>query len=386
MAWNEPGNGGNKDRDPWQNNNKDQGPPDLDDMFKKLSGKFGGMFGGKGGGNDVSTFGISIVVIIGLLIWGVSGFYTIKEAERGVVLRFGGYHETVLPGLHWNPKFIDEVIPVDVNSIRSLRGKGSMLTADENVVLVEMDVQYKVANPQQYLFSVTNADDSLSQALDSALRYVVGHTRMDSVLTTGRDAVRRDTWNKLEEITTPYNMGLEVIDVNFLPARPPVEVKDAFDDAIAAQEDEERFIREAEAYEREKEPTARGQVKRIEQEAIAYKEQVTLQAQGEVARFEALLPQYRAAPEVTRERLYIETMQEVLGSTSKVLMDGNGSNSMMYLPLDKLVEGAKSSAKGASNASSNSSPLSRDVGSTYNTDITINDQPVRSTRLRSGRE
>ncbi|MFO6423714.1 FtsH protease activity modulator HflK [Motilimonas sp. KMU-193] len=383
MAWNEPGNGGNKDRDPWQNNNKNQGPPDLDEVFKKLSGKFGGTFGGKGGGGDVSTFGITIVLIIGLLIWGVSGFYTIKEAEKGVVLRFGGYHETVLPGLHWNPKFIDEVIPVDVNTIRSLRGKGSMLTSDENVVEVEMDVQYKVANPQQYLFSVTNADDSLSQALDSALRYVVGHTVMDSVLTTGRDVVRRDTWSKLEEITTPYNMGLEIIDVNFLPARPPVDVKDAFDDAIAAQEDEERFIREAEAYEREKEPTARGQVKRIEQEAIAYKENVILQAQGEVARFEALLPQYRSAPEVTRERLYIETMQSVLGSTSKVLLDSQGSNSMMYLPLDKILEQSNQTRTSKPNNTTISQP---DVGSTYNTDITINDTPVRGTRIRSGRE
>ncbi|MCE0559194.1 MULTISPECIES: FtsH protease activity modulator HflK [unclassified Motilimonas] len=380
MAWNEPGNGGNKDRDPWQNNNKNQGPPDLDEVFKKLSGKFGGVFGGKGGGGDVSSFGIMIVVVIGLLIWGVSGFYTIKEAERGVVLRFGGYHETVLPGLQWNPKFIDQVIPVDVNTIRSLRGKGSMLTADENVVEVEMDVQYKVVDPKQYLFSVTNADDSLSQALDSALRYVVGHTQMNNVLTTGRDVVRKDTWNKLEEITEPYNMGLQVIDVNFLPARPPVEVKDAFDDAIAAQEDEERFIREAEAYEREKEPTARGQVKRIEQEAIAYKEQVTLQAQGEVARFEALLPQYRAAPEVTRERLYIETMQSVLSNTSKVLLDSQGSNSMMYLPLDKIMQQSKQTK------SVESMPSQSDVNSTYNTDITINDTPVRSTRIRSGRE
>ncbi|MCE2595168.1 FtsH protease activity modulator HflK [Motilimonas cestriensis] len=380
MAWNEPGNGGNKDRDPWQNNNKNQGPPDLDEVFKKLSGKFGGVFGGKGGGGDVSTFGIMIVVVIGLLIWGVSGFYTIKEAERGVVLRFGGYHETVLPGLQWNPKFIDRVIPVDVNTIRSLRGKGSMLTADENVVEVEMDVQYKVVDPKQYLFSVTNADDSLSQALDSALRYVVGHTQMNNVLTTGRDVVRKDTWNKLEEITGPYNMGLQVIDVNFLPARPPVEVKDAFDDAIAAQEDEERFIREAEAYEREKEPTARGQVKRIEQEAIAYKEQVTLQAQGEVARFEALLPQYRAAPEVTRERLYIETMQSVLSNTSKVLLDSQGSNSMMYLPLDKIMQQSKQTK------STESMTLPSGVSSTYNTDVTINETPVRGTRIRSGRE
>lgn len=336
MAWNEPGNNG-KDRDPWGNNGKNQGPPDLDEMLRKVSRRFGGLLGGGKSGGDVGKFGLSIALVVAVVVWVVSGFYTIREAERGVVLRFGEYSHNVDPGLRWKPTFIDRVIPVDVESVRSLPASGFMLTQDENVVRVEMDVQYRVVDPEQYLFSVTNADESLSQATDSALRYVVGHTRMDDVLTTGREKVRQETWQVIDSIIEPYQMGLQIVDVNFLPARPPEEVKDAFDDAISAQEDEQRFIREAEAYAREVEPKARGQVKRLEQEAEAYKSQIVLKAKGEVARFNELLPQYQAAPELTRDRIYLETMEELYQQANKVVVDmPAGNNSMIYLPLDKL--------------------------------------------------
>ncbi len=342
MAWNEPGNNG-KDRDPWGNNGKNQGPPDLDDLFKNLSRRLGGLLGGGNrSGGEFSRVGLSVAVAVGVVVWVVSGFYTIKEAERGVVLRFGEYSHIVEPGLRWKPTFIDKVIPVDVESVRSLPASGFMLTQDENVVRVEMDVQYRVVDPKAYLFSVTNADESLRQATDSALRYVVGHNSMDDILTTGRERVRSETREGLEQIIEPYQMGLQVVDVNFLPARPPEEVKDAFDDAIAAQEDEQRFIREAEAYAREVEPKARGQVKRLEQEAEGYKSQVVLKAKGEVARFNELLPQYLAAPELTRQRIYIETMEEIYQNANKVLVDlPQGNNSMIYLPLDKLGSGSK---------------------------------------------
>ena len=336
MAWNEPGNNG-KDRDPWGNNGKNQGPPDLDEMLRKVSRRFGGLFGGGKSGGDVGKFGLSIALVVAVVVWVVSGFYTIREAERGVVLRFGEYSHNVDPGLRWKPTFIDRVIPVDVESVRSLPASGFMLTQDENVVRVEMDVQYRVVDPEQYLFSVTNADERLSQATDSALRYVVGHTKMDDVLTTGREKVRQETWQVIDGIIEPYQMGLQIVDVNFLPARPPEEVKDAFDDAISAQEDEQRFIREAEAYAREVEPKARGQVKRLEQEAEGYKSQIVLKAKGEVARFNELLPQYQSAPELTRERIYLETMEELYQQANKVLVDmPAGNNSMIYLPLDKL--------------------------------------------------
>lgn len=342
MAWNQPGNGGNNDRDPWKNQGgKDQGPPDLDEALRKLFAKFG--FGGKkrggsGGSSGVPAKGIGIIAIIAVIIWFIAGFYTVKEADRGVVLRFGNFHTLVESGLHWRPVFIDTVEHVDVNNIRSDSTEGFMLTQDENVVVVQLDVQYRVVDPRSYLFNVVNADSVLSKATDSALRYVVGHTTMDEVLTRGREDVRARTLDLLERTVQPYEMGLQIVDINLLPARPPEAVKDAFDDAIAAQEDEERFIREAEAYAREVEPLARGQVRRMLQEAQAYKEQVTLEAQGEVARFQELLPEYQQAPEVTRERIYLDTLQELYKKTPKVLVDVEGSNNMMYLPLDKILE------------------------------------------------
>ena len=339
MAWNEPGNSG-KDRDPWGNKGKNQTSPDLDKVLRNFLQKLSALLGGRRPGGDVGGLGISLVLMVAVVAWVISGFYTIREAERGVVLRFGKFYQSVEPGLRWKATFIDQVIPVDVESVRSLPAAGFVLTQDENVVRVEMDVQYRVSDARKYLFSVTNADDSLSQATDSALRYVVGHTTMDEVLTRGREKVRQDTWQELEKTIEPYDMGITVVDVNFLPARPPEEVKDAFDDAISAQEDEERFIREAEAYAREVEPKARGQVKRLEEEAQGYKQQIVLKATGEVARFNEMLPQYLAAPQLTRERIYLDTMEEIYSKVNKVVVDlPEGTNSMIYLPLDKLVSG-----------------------------------------------
>ncbi len=346
MAWNEPG--GNKNNDPWKNRDKrDQGPPDLDDVFKNLFGKFSKMGGGNGGGSGKSMGKLGVSLLVGLLvvIWFVSGFYTIKEAERGVVLRFGEFYTEVEPGLRWKPTFVDSVIPVDVQSIRDLDSSGSMLTEDENVVRVQMEMQYRVFDPYRWNFSVISPESTLSQALDSAIRYVVGHSEMDDVLTDGREVTRQRVWEELQSILEPYDMGVSIIDMNFRDARPPEEVKDAFDDAIAAQEDEQRFIREAEAYAREIEPRARGRANRLNEEAQAYKEQVILEAQGEIARFDELLPQYESAPEVTRDRIYIETMETVFGNTSKILVDTKGGNNMMYLPLDKIMERRNASSR-----------------------------------------
>ena len=351
MAWNEPGD---KNNDPWKNRGgRDQGPPDLDDVFKNLFGKLGKMGGGgDGGGSGKKLGGIGAAFLIGLLaiVYFVSGFYTIREAESGVVLRFGEYNSLVEPGLRWKPTFVDSVIPVDVQSIRYQSSSGSMLTEDENLVSVQMEVQYRVVDPYRWTFAVTSPETSLSQALDSAIRYVVGHSAMDDVLTDGREVTRQRVWEELEGILEPYNIGVAIVDMNFKDARPPEQVKDAFDDAIAAQEDEQRFIREAEAYAREIEPRARGQVNRMNEEAQAYKERVTLEAQGEVARFEELLPQYEKAPEVTRQRIYLETMEQVFSSTSKIMVDsGDGGNNIMYLPLDKMMQ----------NQGTNSSTLDR---------------------------
>ena len=326
------------------NKNQEQSPPDIEEVFNNLLKKLGGG-NKKGGSNNTSpnipSFNLGkilpIAAVIGGIIWGASGFYTIKEAERGVTLRFGEFHSIVQPGLNWKPTFIDKVIPVNVEQVRELKTQGAMLTKDENMVKVEMTVQYRVQNPEKYLFSVSNADNSLGQATDSALRYVIGHMTMNDVLTTGRAVVREDTWKALNDIIKPYDMGLEVIDVNFQSARPPEEVKDAFDDAIKAQEDEQRYIREAEAYAREKEPIARGDAQRIVEEATAYKDRVVLDAQGEVERLQRLLPEFKAAPDLLKERLYIQTMEKVMANTPKVMLDGNNGNNLTVLPLEQLM-------------------------------------------------
>jgi membrane protease subunit HflK len=353
MAWNEPGN---KGKDPWGNkSNNDKGPPDLDEVFRNLSKRFGGK--GDGSGTSFNSAGFMVLALIALIIWAGSGFYTVKEAERGVLLRFGEFQEEVGPGLHWKATFIDEVFRVDVESVRSIPASGSMLTSDENVVKVELDVQYRVLNAYDYLFSAVDANESLREATDSALRYVVGHNRMDDILTTGRDAIRRDTWKELELILEPYKVGLVIVDVNFLPARPPEEVKDAFDDAISAQEDEQRFIREAEAYAREIEPKARGEVQRMFQ------------------------------PEVTRNRLYIDAMQVVLSDTNKVLIDTKNSGNLMYLPLDKMMNQGSKNKVVETQVEHHVNSLSGSAGvNTPITSMSLDGRIPREARTRQGRE
>ncbi len=348
MAWNEPGNNNGRDKDPWGNKNnggkKEQGPPDLDEVFNKLSQKLGGKFGGgKKGGSGASfngggAIGLGVVAVVAVAVWGFSGFYTIGEAEKGVVLRLGKQQEVLVePGLNWNPTWIDTVTPINMEAIRSLKSSGMMLTKDENVVTVEMGVQYRVSDPIKYLFSVTNADDSLRQATDSALRAVIGDAIMDDILTSGRQVIRERTEVTINRIIEKYNLGLTVVDVNFQSARPPEAVKSSFDDAIAAREDEERFIREAEAYSNDILPKATGRAERLKKEALGYSERTVNGAIGQVAQFEKLLPEFNAAPEVTRTRMYIDTMQKVYSKTSKVLIDSESNGNLLYLPLDRMM-------------------------------------------------
>ncbi|MCR5537094.1 MAG: FtsH protease activity modulator HflK [Succinivibrio sp.] len=361
MGWNAPGSGsgGNgeqrdqdssRDQDPWgRNTRRQQEGFDAEKFFEQLKKLFFGRQdnrsggGSSGGSKSVrSMFSLVLLVLIGLYVF--AGFYTVKEAERGVVLRFGKIYEVVDPGLRWNFTGIDTVNVIDIEQVRALRSSGTMLTQDENVVLVEMDVQYRISDPVKYLYSLTNPDQTLLEATDSALRFVVGHTMMDDILTTGREMVRQNTRDLLTSIIDPYNTGLSIVEVNFLPARPPEEVKAAFDDAIAAQEDEQRYKREAEAYANEVLPKADGKVQRIRQEAEGYRSQVVLDAQGEVSRFEKVLPEFNAAPEITRTRIYLETMQEVLGKSQKILLDTpEGSTPVLYLPMPQAGQMLQSS-------------------------------------------
>ncbi|EGU37390.1 FtsH protease activity modulator HflK [Vibrio scophthalmi] len=397
MAWNEPGNNNGdkgRDNDPWGNNNRgnkggrEQGPPDLDEVFNKLSQKLGGKFGGGKGGKGPSiggggALGVGVIAAIAVAIWFFSGFYTIGEAERGVVLRLGKYDNRIVdPGLNWRPRFIDEVTAVNVQAIRSLRASGTMLTKDENVVTVGMDIQYRVSDPYKYLYRVTNADDSLRQATDSALRAVIGDSLMDSILTSGRQQIRQNTQETLNNIIANYDMGLTIVDVNFQSARPPEQVKDAFDDAIAAREDAERFEREAEAYRNDILPKATGRAERLKKEALGYSERVTNEALGQVAQFEKLLPEYQAAPDVTRDRLYLDTMEEVYSNTSKVLIDSESSGNLLYLPIDKLAgQEGQTQTKRSSKSSSTYDQIELESKTTEST----SDTSSRSSDSRQGR-
>ncbi|MGN1392550.1 MAG: FtsH protease activity modulator HflK [Succinivibrionaceae bacterium] len=341
MSWNEPSD----NKDPWKRKNKNNSDLDFNmdnitDFLKKLFGKNDNkdpFNQNKSSNNGNGILWVSIIVILSLYV--ILGFYTVREAEQGVVLRLGKMNRVEQPGLHWRIPVFENVRNVDVQIVQSSKSSGSMLTKDENVVNVEMEVQYRITNPEAYLYNVRDPDESLSQATDSALRYVIGHTSMDDVLTNGREMVRQLTRELLESIIKQYNMGITVVDVNFLPARAPDEVKAAFDDAIAAQEDEQRFKREAEAYKNEVIPKAEGKAKRLKEEAEAYSRSVVARAEGDVARFEKILPQYLASPEITKRRIYLETMEKVYKSSSKVIVDVNNQNSnqLIYLPLDKIV-------------------------------------------------
>ncbi|MCR3754743.1 MAG: hypothetical protein DMNBKLKJ_00177 [Candidatus Westeberhardia cardiocondylae] len=313
-------------------NSNSNGPPDLEDIVKNFLAKWKIRCCRKGIFNTKSVFFkrnnfyfFCFVVLCFFLFFIGNGFYTIKEAERGVVLRFGKFHHIVFPGLNWKCSFVDTVYTVNVESVQELVASGVMLTSDENVVHVEMNVQYRITNPRSYLFSVTNPDDSLKQATDSALRGVIGKYTMDRILTEGRTLVRNDTQRILEDIIFPYNMGITLLDVNFQTARPPEEVKESFDDAIAARENEQQFIREAEAYVNEVQPRANGRAQRILEEGRAYKVRTILNAKGEVERFLKILPEYRMSPEITKERLYIDVMEKVLSNTNKVLLPNNNT-------------------------------------------------------------
>jgi len=366
MAWNEPGNnsdknGGRKDgpksNDPWSQ--QDQGPPDLDEALKKLKAQISGIFGGSGGGGrsgsgsggDMPKGLISLVIVVLAVVWGFAGFYQVNEKERTVVLRLGQFHETVGPGLHWNPLFIDQRYTVLVTQEQDYHARGLMLTKDENIVEVPISVQYTIPEPKKFILNVRDPITSLHHATDSAIRHVVGSTVSSDVLSEGRQAMAQETKERLQRYLDSYETGIAITLVNILKAEPPKAVKSAFDDVISAKEDKDRFVNEAKTYANGIVPEARGKAQRIMQEAIGYRERLVAEADGEAQRFEKLFEEYRKAPEVTRERLYLNSVEKVMSNVSKVLIDVEGGNNMMYLPLDKMVSQAATSATSESRPS-----------------------------------
>ncbi|MDF7666752.1 FtsH protease activity modulator HflK [Orbaceae bacterium ESL0727] len=353
MAWNQPGNNG-QDNDPWNNNkNKKQNTTSSNNIFDKVSDLLKKGSSGNGGNSTNVKLPVSLSMIIGILIvviaviWGISGFYTINQSQRGVITRFGQVQQEIIqPGLNWKPSLIDKVYIVDTQGTRNFNVQGFMITAGENLIFVEMNVQYRVNNPIKYLFNVTNVEDSLRQAADSALRTEVGSSNMDAILTDGRSVLESRTKDELMNVIANYDMGISIVDLNFQSARPPEEVQEAFNDAIKAREDREREINKAEADKVQLVQQAEGRSARILADANAYKVRVELEASGDVARFEQLLPQYKAAPEITKERLYIETMEKILANTNKVIVNDKSGN-LMVLPLEQLLRNKVTNKDGA---------------------------------------
>jgi len=347
MAWNEPG--GNN-QDPWggKGGNND-GPPDLDEALKKFQEKLNGIFGGGSGGGDssgpsFSGASIGLVLVVVAIAYAALGIYQINEQERGVVLRFGVYKETVDAGLHWNPPLIDSVTTVNVTKVRLHSSRGLMLTEDLNIVEVNLSVQYRISDTKDFVLQVRDPERSLTQATESALRHVVGSTAMHEVLTEGREKVAQEVRTRIQDYLNSYETGIQLETVNVEDTNPPREVQAAFDDVNKAREDEERLKNEAEAYSNGIIPEARGKAQRVIEEASAYREQVVAQAEGEAQRFEQLLTEYQKAPRVTRDRLYLDAVQEVMANSSKVMIDVEGGNNMLYLPLDKIVNSSRPTA------------------------------------------
>lgn len=393
MAWNEPGNN-NDNKDPWGNRGND-GPPDLDEVIKNMQRKLGGIFGGNSSSsndNDSSGGGSSIALILMILVafvvWLLSGIYIVQPAERGVEMRFGAYTETTQPGPHWHlPYPIETVEKVDVARVRtvnigfgqtggSVATEALMLTKDENIIELKVEVQFHVENAADYLFNVVNPDLTLRQMTESAVREIVGKTTMDEVFRTGRAAMASQAEVKLQELLADFGTGLVVTTFNMPDIQPPPQVQEAFSDVVKAGADKESKINEAFAYARDIVPRARGKATRIGEEAEAYKSQVVARARGETSHFTQVLKEYEKAPSITKERMFLDTMESVYSQSQKVLVDvSKDSNNVLYLPLDRLGK------------TTSLPPTRIDLGSltAYPSTGTSNPSSVNDARSRGGR-
>ncbi len=359
--WNKPGGNGG-DKDPWGQGGRNQGPPDLDEIARKLQQKLSGLFGGGkkgGGGSDdggmqkAGGIGIGIILFIAAAIWLASGIYVVQQGERGVVLQFGKKSEVTQAGLHWHlPYPIETVWKVNVkkafrveigyrNTVdNKVPSEALMLTQDENIVDLGFGIQYRIKEADNYLFNVRNVEDTIRQATESSIREVAGNSSMDFLLTEGRAQVGQDVHKLLQAILDDYKTGILITEVRNQQAGPPDDVQAAFDDAVRAREDEQRYINDAQAYSKKVIELAQGQVVRMDQDAAGYRKQVEDRAKGDADRFSRIAVEYAKAPRVTRERMYIETLEQVMSNTTKVFMDQKGGNNLIYLPLDKLMKAA----------------------------------------------
>ena len=357
------------------NDNNNQTPPELDEVIKDFKNKFNSTFGGKSSGSSgaskAAKGSFKYIFILAFIVWMATGIYIIDPAERGVVLRFGAFQTSTTQGPHWHiPYPVESVYKVNVEQVRSaeigfrnaqnsysggVSSESLMLTRDENMVDVKLAVQYKIANAQDYLFNVSNPELTLSHVVQSIIRQVVGDNTMDFVLTTGRDQVAQEVKTASQALINDYGLGIQITAVTMQDAQPPVQLKAAFDDVVKAREDEQRYINEARAYANDIVPKARGASQRLLAEAEAYKSEVVSKSEGEAYRFSQILTEYTKAPGVTKERLYRETLEDVLSNTNKVIVDSN-SNSLMYLPIDQLINSNRVTRSGSNTSTYNQTP------------------------------
>ena len=370
MAWNEPGGGNNRPNDPWGNNGGNrnggnQGPPDLDEILSKFFERINKLFGGSGSGGSGSGQGpdkavLGLVAIVAAIVYIVWSFTIIQEGERGVIQTFGEHTNTVGPGpiFTWKPFQTIRRVNVDnVNSIdsgRYTKNQREMLTKDENIVIVRYSVQYKINNAENFLFNLADPVETLYQVAESSVREVIGQNDMDQITTQQREKVVVKARQRTQDIMDSYQAGIEITNFNFSDAKYPEAVQSAIDDVTRAREDHERYINEAQAYSNQIIPEARGERVQMVERAKAYKARVVESAEGEAERFLSLYNEYRKAPQVTRDRLYIDAVESVMSSTHKVMVDTEGGNNMLYLPLDKILEKQRHSQATGSAANSNS--------------------------------
>lgn len=328
MAWNEPGGSG-KDNDPWSNPRRSGKPPNIDEAIERLQKKFGGAMGGAGGGK-----GIAVVAVLLIVVWLLSGIYIIDAGQRGVELQFGKYTDTTRAGPHWHlPYPIGTVVKVNVDELRDKQLKMTSLTNDENIVEVRIGSQFLVTDPVKYLFNVRDPDGTLSDVMQSAIREVIGSKKMDNVLTEGRAEIASLVRDRMQSLLDGYDTGLKVQSVNLQDIQPPEAVQPAFEDAIRAREDEQRYISEASAYANKVVPRARGNAAQIIEQAKGYESKVTNEALGDASRFEQLLKSYKLAPDIARERMYLDAVSGVLSKNKSIVVDSGSGNNVFYLPL-----------------------------------------------------
>jgi membrane protease subunit HflK len=342
MAWNDSGNG----KDPWDDDN--QQPNDLDRIVQGWQRKLSGILSGGGGASAQGSAGAYVLIVLLVVAWGLTGLYRVDAAERGVEQRFGAYTITTLPGLHWHVPYPIEVVDiVNINAVENFPYQTEMLTADRNYVFIQMVVQYRREDPVAYSFKVVDPESTLQDVTESALREVVGTSTLIRLVTEQRDQIAPRTQEIVQSTLNAYEAGIVVTSISLEDLDYPGAVQEAVDDAQQAENDSSRYVLEADTYEKDIIPRARGSAARVRLDAEAYRDRVIRDAEGEASRFEALLTEYQKAPRVTRDRLYIEAIEEVYGNANKVIIDSDGSGNLLYLPIDQLMRGANQSTPGS---------------------------------------